>query len=195
MADITFYTNPMSRGRIVHWLLEELGVPYDMKILDFEKGEHKSAGVPEDQSDGQGARDRASRRRRHGVRRDLRLSRRCVPEGGAGAGARRSAARHLLALDLLRRRLRRARARRQDVRAAARRAQKRARLRQLRRHVECARDGDHAGAVHPGRQVQRRRRLRRLADSMGNDGQGPRAAAQVSAIRGAPRGAARACSV
>jgi len=42
MADITLYTNPMSRGRIVHWLLEELGVPYDMKILDFEKREHKS---------------------------------------------------------------------------------------------------------------------------------------------------------
>lgn len=42
MADITFYTNPMSRGRIVHWLLEELGVPYDMKILDFEKREHKA---------------------------------------------------------------------------------------------------------------------------------------------------------
>jgi glutathione S-transferase len=31
----------MSRGRIVQWLLEELGVPYDMKILDFEKGDHK----------------------------------------------------------------------------------------------------------------------------------------------------------
>ena len=42
MADITFYTNPMSRGRIVHYLLEELGVPFDMKILDFEKGEHKA---------------------------------------------------------------------------------------------------------------------------------------------------------
>jgi glutathione S-transferase len=43
MADtITFYTNPMSRGRIVHWLLEELGVPYEMKILDFEKREHKT---------------------------------------------------------------------------------------------------------------------------------------------------------
>jgi glutathione S-transferase len=41
MADITFYTNPMSRGRIVHWLLEELGEPYDMKVLDLEKGEHK----------------------------------------------------------------------------------------------------------------------------------------------------------
>jgi glutathione S-transferase len=41
MADITFYTNPMSRGRIVHWLLEELGEPYDMKVLDLEKGDHK----------------------------------------------------------------------------------------------------------------------------------------------------------
>jgi glutathione S-transferase len=41
MAEITFYTNPMSRGRIVHFLLEELGVPYDMKVLDFEKGDHK----------------------------------------------------------------------------------------------------------------------------------------------------------
>ncbi len=41
MAEITFYTNPQSRGRIVHWLLEELAVPYDMKILDLEKGEHK----------------------------------------------------------------------------------------------------------------------------------------------------------
>jgi glutathione S-transferase len=41
MAEITFYTNPQSRGRIVHWLLDELGVPYDMKVLDFEKGDHK----------------------------------------------------------------------------------------------------------------------------------------------------------
>jgi glutathione S-transferase len=41
MAEITFYTNPMSRGRIVHWMLEEVGVPYDMKILDFDKGDHK----------------------------------------------------------------------------------------------------------------------------------------------------------
>ena len=43
MADtITFYTNPMSRGRIVHWMLDELGAPYEMKVLDFEKREHKS---------------------------------------------------------------------------------------------------------------------------------------------------------
>jgi glutathione S-transferase len=39
---ITFYHNPMSRGRIVHWMLEETGAPYDVKILSFEKREHKS---------------------------------------------------------------------------------------------------------------------------------------------------------
>ncbi|NJO12389.1 MAG: hypothetical protein HC872_01740 [Gammaproteobacteria bacterium] len=42
MADLTFYTNPMCARRMVHWLLEELGVPYDMKVLDFEKREHKA---------------------------------------------------------------------------------------------------------------------------------------------------------
>lgn len=40
--EITFYHNPMSRGRIVHWMLEELGEPYETKILSFEKGEHKT---------------------------------------------------------------------------------------------------------------------------------------------------------
>jgi glutathione S-transferase len=39
---IVFYTHPMSRGRIVHWLLEELGAPYDMRLLDFDKREHKA---------------------------------------------------------------------------------------------------------------------------------------------------------
>jgi len=39
---VTFYTHPQSRGRMVHWLLEELGVPYDMKVLDFDKREHKA---------------------------------------------------------------------------------------------------------------------------------------------------------
>jgi glutathione S-transferase len=35
MADLTFYTNPMSRGRIVRWMLEEVGEPYDTEILDY----------------------------------------------------------------------------------------------------------------------------------------------------------------
>lgn len=32
---IVFYTNPRSRGAIVHWMLEETGVPYETKVLDF----------------------------------------------------------------------------------------------------------------------------------------------------------------
>jgi len=33
--DLVFYTNPMSRGRIVRWMLEEVGQPYRTEILDF----------------------------------------------------------------------------------------------------------------------------------------------------------------
>lgn len=36
MSELTFYTNPMSRGRVVRWMLEELAIPYDTEILDFE---------------------------------------------------------------------------------------------------------------------------------------------------------------
>ncbi len=36
MADeLIFYTNPMSRGRIVRWMLEETGCAYETKILGF----------------------------------------------------------------------------------------------------------------------------------------------------------------
>lgn len=42
MADITFFHNPQSRGRIAHWMLEEVGVPYTTQILRFDKGEHKT---------------------------------------------------------------------------------------------------------------------------------------------------------
>ena len=33
MAELNFYTSPMSRGRIVRWMLEEVGVPYDVTVL------------------------------------------------------------------------------------------------------------------------------------------------------------------
>ena len=33
---ITFYTNPNSRGRMVRWMLEEIGCPYDTVVLDYE---------------------------------------------------------------------------------------------------------------------------------------------------------------
>jgi len=36
MADaLTFYTNPMSRGRIIRWMLEEVGQPYETVVLDY----------------------------------------------------------------------------------------------------------------------------------------------------------------
>ncbi len=33
--DIVFYTSPMSRGRIVRWMLEEVGAPYHTELVDF----------------------------------------------------------------------------------------------------------------------------------------------------------------
>ena len=35
MADLKFYTNPMSRGQTVRWMLEEVGEPYETEILDY----------------------------------------------------------------------------------------------------------------------------------------------------------------
>jgi glutathione S-transferase len=36
MADeLTLYTNPMSRGRIARWMLEEVGQPYRVEVLDY----------------------------------------------------------------------------------------------------------------------------------------------------------------
>lgn len=35
MADLTLYTNPMSRGRIARWMVEETGQPYEAVIVPF----------------------------------------------------------------------------------------------------------------------------------------------------------------
>ncbi len=32
---LTFYTNPMSRGQIARWMLEEVGEPYEQVLLDY----------------------------------------------------------------------------------------------------------------------------------------------------------------
>ena len=32
---LTFYTNPMSRGRIARWMLEEVGAPYETVLLGY----------------------------------------------------------------------------------------------------------------------------------------------------------------
>ena len=41
-GQVVFYTNPMSRGRIVQWMLDEIGAPYETRILSLEKREHKT---------------------------------------------------------------------------------------------------------------------------------------------------------
>jgi glutathione S-transferase len=36
MADeLVLYTNPMSRGRVVRWMLEEVGEPYKVEVVDY----------------------------------------------------------------------------------------------------------------------------------------------------------------
>lgn len=35
MAKLIFYSNPMSRGQTVRWMLEEIGEPYETRILDY----------------------------------------------------------------------------------------------------------------------------------------------------------------
>lgn len=34
-CDLIFYTNPMSRGQIARWMLEETGAPYRQKLLEY----------------------------------------------------------------------------------------------------------------------------------------------------------------
>lgn len=35
MSELTFYTHPMSRGRVVRWMLEEIGIPYSVETLEY----------------------------------------------------------------------------------------------------------------------------------------------------------------
>jgi len=48
MADLVFFTNPQSRGRIVRWMLEELGQPYETEVIPYDqlKSEHYLAVNP-----------------------------------------------------------------------------------------------------------------------------------------------------
>ena len=37
MTDLIFYTNPQSRGRIVRWMLEEVGAPYETEVVPYDR--------------------------------------------------------------------------------------------------------------------------------------------------------------
>jgi glutathione S-transferase len=41
MPNITLYHAAPSRSSIVHWMLEEVGEPYDIKLVSFKKGENR----------------------------------------------------------------------------------------------------------------------------------------------------------
>ncbi len=42
MAKLTLYHMAPSRSAIVHWMLEEIGQPYDLRVLDLSKGEGRT---------------------------------------------------------------------------------------------------------------------------------------------------------
>jgi glutathione S-transferase len=39
---IVFYHNPQSRAAIAHWMLEEVGADYEIRHIDFEKGDNRT---------------------------------------------------------------------------------------------------------------------------------------------------------
>ena len=62
MPKLTLYHAAPSRSSIVHWMLEEVGEPYDIHLVSFKKGENRKPDYPGDQPDGQGAGAQARRR-------------------------------------------------------------------------------------------------------------------------------------
>jgi hypothetical protein len=76
---LTLYTNPMSRGRIVRWMLEETGAPYEAVVLGY--GPPMQAAEYRALNPGKGPGAPPRRPHRHRMRRDLRLSRRRLSGG------------------------------------------------------------------------------------------------------------------
>src|SRR3984893_2139978 len=42
--EIVFYSSPMSRGRMVHWMLGEVGAPYRFEVVNLESADQKKPG-------------------------------------------------------------------------------------------------------------------------------------------------------
>ena len=75
MADLTLYHAAPSRSSIALWMLEEIGEPYDVKLLKLSEGEQPQARLSRHQPDGQGAGADPRRNHHHRGRGDLHLPR------------------------------------------------------------------------------------------------------------------------
>ena len=100
MDQLVFFTNPQSRGRVVRWMLEEIGQPYRTELLEYEttmkaqayRAINPMGKVPAIRY------DRSDRDCRN-----LRLPGRCVSRSAVGAARQQSTARTILPLAVLRR--------------------------------------------------------------------------------------------
>ena len=56
---LTLYHAIPSRSSIARWMLEEVGEPYDVHLLNLQAGDNQKPAYLGGQSDGQGAGDRS----------------------------------------------------------------------------------------------------------------------------------------
>ncbi len=183
MADeLVLYTNPMSRGRIARWMLEEIGQPYRTEVLDYATTMKAPAYLAVNPMGKVPA-------LRHGDAVVTETAAICAyladafPQAEARAAAGRPPARPLLPLAVLLRRPGRGGGQQQGARLrGAGRARADDRLRQHRARHERARGGCIRRELSGWRQLHCRRSLRRLAARLRHDVWHHREAARIRAI-------------
>ena len=86
---LTFYHAPWSRGSSIFWLLEELGVPYDMKLDRHPRARRRARGISFHPAEQESAGHRARRHSGDGARCDRALPDRNFSRNGPCAEAGR----------------------------------------------------------------------------------------------------------
>ena len=160
-------------------------LPHGMADL---RRDDEIVGLSRHQPDGQGADDPARQDGRHRSRRDLRLSRRCLPGRGPCTADRQ--ARRLLSLDVLCSRAAGNGGLDQGLQSqCAEGARAQHRLRQLRIGDGRPLLRRHAASLHHRRDLHRRRRLCRRAYQLGPAIRHAGSPAGISGLLGSPQGA------
>ena len=167
MADLTLYHAAPSRSSIVLWMLEEIGEPYDIKLLKLSEGDNLKPDYLAINPMGKVP------ALRHGDVIITEVAAICTyladafPGQEAQRADRRSAPRAVSEMAVLRSRLLRAGGDRPRRAAQGAAAARHAGLRRFRHHDERGGQGGGAGALDPGRAVHRRRRGDRRRTSAG----------------------------